>query len=597
MGINQERKEVEELSLSNEGINIENISKTSLDQNIYVCGNYDIDFFQNNIIQEFRLPAKSHVKYYVKMGKHKEIKDWHFFFAPKNKDFSEIKENLKKFLEEHNGYKEFDDFNEGIKDRIGKIVILYFNDECKDNFFNYFIKEHNQFKLPLFVIVGIESENNQIKEKILGLIKEALKEKVDRKIDKNIFKFTEFSKDKEKNLINLNFNLIECSAFYNELGDEFKYPKQLINDKLFDKVIEDIVKDFSTLNILICGRAGVGKSTFINGMLNTTISRSQKGDECTQRIIKYIHRKLPITFYDTPGMSTVEKMTNIINLIKKKNKDLGEIQSKIHAVFYILNGADTRFFYEFENKMFELLLKEYKIPLYFLITRINEEQLKENKEIIIKNYYNVTKTFENSVDEEYTKEKIGDNIFCINMIGESFSETHKLFDKMYKDFRKYIKPEKFTKSNLREMTSNDCLIPLLNKPQAIVFHQVKLCQHINLTYRLIARSISSKDKGSTLLDECRSIINSMDFQLDKKDAILTKEYKHWFPGYFGYKTPAEEEISYIAYKYIKKFSGDLGKNDETCLEYINKLRESINSAIEGLNSISNEYNNKSSKEK
>ena len=99
MGINQEKKNVEELSLTIEGRNIEDISNSSLDQNIYVCGNYDIDFFQNNIIQEFRLPAKSHVKYYVKMGKHKEIKDWHFFFAPKNKKYSEMLENVKKFLE------------------------------------------------------------------------------------------------------------------------------------------------------------------------------------------------------------------------------------------------------------------------------------------------------------------------------------------------------------------------------------------------------------------------------------------------------------------------------------------------------------------
>lgn len=239
MGINQEKKNVEELSLTIEGRNIEDISNSSLDQNIYVCGNYDIDFFQNNIIQEFRLPAKSHIKYYVKMGKHKEIKDWHFFFAPKNKKYSEMLENVKKFLEEHNGYKEFDDFNEGIKDRTGKIVLLYFNDENKDDFFNYFIKEHNQFKLPLFVIIGNESENNQIKEKIRGLINELVddreKEKAikksDRKIDKNIFKFADFTKNKENNLINLNFNLIECSAFYNELGDEFKYPKQLMDDK------------------------------------------------------------------------------------------------------------------------------------------------------------------------------------------------------------------------------------------------------------------------------------------------------------------------------------------------------------------------------
>ena len=82
--------------------------------------------------------------------------------------------------------------------------------------------------------------------------------------------------------------MIDCSAYYNELGDEFKYPKQLINDKLFDRVTDNIIRNFRTINILVCGRAGAGKSTFINGILDTTISRSKRNYECTQRIIKEI---------------------------------------------------------------------------------------------------------------------------------------------------------------------------------------------------------------------------------------------------------------------------------------------------------------------
>ena len=100
------------------------------------------------------------------------------------------------------------------------------------------------------------------------------------------------------NLFNLNFNLFEFSTFYNQLGDEYKYPKQLMDEKLFDKVTKEVIKNFLIINILVFGRTGVGKSSFINGMLHTIISRSTKGSECSRKIIKYIHRILPITFCD-----------------------------------------------------------------------------------------------------------------------------------------------------------------------------------------------------------------------------------------------------------------------------------------------------------
>ena len=249
MGSSQEKQDVEKLEKTNEGAIIKDISTAPMNQDIYVCGNYDNKFFQDYFI----------------------------------KDFS------------------FDDFNEGNINRIGKIVILYFFDENINSFLNYFIKEYNQFKLPIMTIVGKKSDNEQLKGNINELIMELPKNRV---INKNIFKFSNYDEEIGNYLINININLIESSSFYNELGDEYKYPKQFLDDKLFEEVIKNIFENFSTINILICGRAGVGKSTFINGILETTISRSRKGGECSQRIIKYIHRKLPITFYDSPGMST-----------------------------------------------------------------------------------------------------------------------------------------------------------------------------------------------------------------------------------------------------------------------------------------------------
>ena len=615
MGIfsgNQEKQDVKELSDTFEGKSIQDISNSPLDQDIYVCGNYDLQFFKNKIVKDLRGPMKDNVKNYEQMGKNKEIPDWHFFLAPKVNNFDEMLKNIKSFIEDHDNYEDFDDFlegNEGKIKRKGKIVILFFNDGNKDNsvnFIKYFLNLTKGIRLPLFIIAGNKNENEKLKSNIFELIKKLKENKI---IDPNIFKFSDFSENVEKNLINLNYNLIECSAYYNELGDEYKYPKQFMDDNLFDSVVKEIVENFSTLNILICGRAGVGKSTFINGILKTTICKSQIGDECSSRIVKYIHRSLPIAFYDSPGMTSDDIMNSIIELIKKKNDELGEIQSKIHAVFYFFNGNSTRYFQNSENKMFELLLKDYKIPTYLVATFVpNIEVFQENKRLIIGNYYNVSRNFEKSIEDQFKKENIEKNMFCVNMVGNNFSEVDKLFEKVYNDFEKYIINTEITNDNIEEVTKKGCLISKLKKPQDIIAHPVRLCEHITLTYRLIARSISSDEKGSTLLsssflriinnifcqsklslDTCKKMISIMDFTLDENKEDKKKKYKSWFKEYYGYKTPAEEEISYLAYKYINKYKEELRESDKKCLNYINNLRKSLNNAIKGLKKISDEF--------
>ena len=186
MGGNQEKREVSNLEGTNEGILIKDISSSSMEQDIYVCGNYNKDFFKNYIIKDFREPIKPNIKYYEIMGKHKELKDWHFFFAPKGNSYSEMLKNVTNFLSDHNGFTDFDDFNEKSVNRKGKIVILYFIDENKDNFLNYFINTHNQFEIPLIISVGSKSDNEKLKEKINKSIKEL---KSNRIINKNLFKF------------------------------------------------------------------------------------------------------------------------------------------------------------------------------------------------------------------------------------------------------------------------------------------------------------------------------------------------------------------------------------------------------------------------
>ena len=76
MGIfsgNQEKQDVKELSDTFEGKSIQDISNSPLDQDIYVCGNYDLQFFKNKIVKDLRGPMKDNVKNYEQMGKIKRF--------------------------------------------------------------------------------------------------------------------------------------------------------------------------------------------------------------------------------------------------------------------------------------------------------------------------------------------------------------------------------------------------------------------------------------------------------------------------------------------------------------------------------------------
>ena len=598
MGSSESKIKLEQYSKTIEGSTIEKIGNSNFEQNIYVLGNYDMKFFTDNISEIPKNPYSA-VNTYYKMSRHKQIKEWHFFFAQKNENFEETKERATHFYYDHYE-RDPDDFSEKNFTRKGKVLFLYFNDKYNYDFAQYFLKEFEE-NMPFIIFIGKEDENNALKEKINEEVKNL---KV--QIDTNFFKFSNLTDKIEDELIQLTINLIECASFFNELGDEFQFPKKLIDDKVMENDLKNFSKHIFSFNIVILGRPGAGKSSFINKMINSVICKAGIGGECSSRIIKYLHRKYPITFFDTPGISEEKISNEVLELIRLKNCELKENRSRIHAIFYLLDGSQSRFFMNYEKKILKAIFEEIKIPVYFIMTKLQSEE-KGNKKayFMILNFKDITSDLK--IPYQYRKEEnIKKYIFYINVIGEHLMGLNKLFSKLYNDFRGYIIAEEINKDNIQDLTSHS-LIGFLSHPEEIATHPKIVCENLTFIYRLMARAISSKEKGSTnlsaaflkeinyiygnnniTLNDCKQMIEYDNFAIDNKINNQKRRYKtFWFmKNYWDYRTPAEEQIDYLNYHYVKILEKKLYQNNEQCLIYINQLRESINYAIEGFNEIS-----------
>ena len=139
-------------------------------------------------------------------------------------------------------------------------------------------------------------------------------------------------------------------SYYNELGDIL--------------ILEDENNIFiSRFNILVCGRAGVGKSTFINNILNEKRCRESSGQSVTKKITFYNLLKYSITLYDTPGFENEKTVSKVVETLKKKNNDF----KNIHLILYLVRYGD-RTFLDYEKPVLSKL-SIFNAKMLFVVTK------------------------------------------------------------------------------------------------------------------------------------------------------------------------------------------------------------------------------------
>ena len=244
-------------------------------------------------------------------------------------------------------------------------------------------------------------------------------------IDRNVFNKMELYNEIKK----INSTRDELYRFFSK--DIISYDNKSLKDKIFDIYNyffqEEIPrKQPKTLNIMVCGKKGIGKTYFINELLFENRGLS-KENNYTTKITGYEHKFFPIMLYDFPGFSDNEdkRMFDTTNYISQFNEEFKNLKNKIHIIFYMLQNDSSRVLQDKEIELIEKFIENH-IPIFLIANRVQKNNIK---------------TFTRNTKERIThiktnnllqKEKLKSSIFILDSSNKSIKN---LLDAVIKELQ------------------------------------------------------------------------------------------------------------------------------------------------------------------
>lgn len=156
------------------------------------------------------------------------------------------------------------------------------------------------------------------------------------------------------------------------------------------KAINERIKNLNTLNIIVAGKTGVGKSTLINGVFRENLAETGMGRPVTTHMRKISKKDFPLNIYDTRGFelgkdAQTEVKKEILETIQK-GISTNNVNETIHCIWYCINTTSNRIEPE-EIKWIKDLAEENKmtqVPIILVLTQaISSKKAEEMKRIIL----------------------------------------------------------------------------------------------------------------------------------------------------------------------------------------------------------------------
>ena len=401
-------------------------------------------------------------------------------------------DEIRDIISKYSNYEYIDEINKEISKVLSKyrqfydvLVICVDNllDKQTQSVFKYFQGfTYNNLQQP-FILFLTKNDNNP---KISDLYQFINNEYFDKR---NVYS-TKFPKNEEEiNKIN-NF-FIKCMNYYHEICNN------------------DINPKLNNFNILVCGTAGTGKSTFINQFFHEKVAREGYGLSVTNKISYYIHSEYPITIIDTPGFEDdlTVKMTK--GYIKKLEKDMIATYNHIDIILYF-KQLEFRPWLSIEVEFIKWLFKKNK-KIIFVLNDFNNNRTTQIARI---------KTFEDGLKLILSTINI-DKQDCQRI--EEFIKNVVVI-KLIQNYDYYEDEDEDTKIIIKQCYGMDSLIHKIY--ELFQYNKISICE-IENSKDII--ELLNKIKNYKSLENITKFIN---FHLNKKleasKLILSYSYQDYF---------------------------------------------------------------------
>ena len=413
--------------------------------NIHICGlnTNDQAIYESEIkILDKLFPEKDEKKsndnYKVKYCKKPK---WNAYIYSRfnTKNFHLISEVIKNQVNSCNGEEANNKTKEEIDELKNHMILLFVNDNDSDILLcNEFSDEEikgelvDNFPLMLFLFKDIERSNTYYKDYIFDFSYINCLNLSSINIQNN-------EKEKEEYI-----SLFLKKFLYNNFDSYFTERGRKIVDEI--DIFSNKQKFGVYLPIVLVGSPGVGKSTFINILNGSRISKASSSEDPVTSKSAIYDVKIPgkddndilmvddgiiqeayLRIVDTPGFDLEKDIKIALNELKRIFQDFKEGKEKIPVILFFMNpfGRNSTRDENKKNKIIEILklIKVNKAKIIFVITHI-QKNAKWQKE------YSFIKYLREQGLEELVEENKSNIIKC-DFIGENAYGIKEIFDKIY----------------------------------------------------------------------------------------------------------------------------------------------------------------------